>query len=206
METNGQKRMEAILADIEKSGKTRSLLLHSCCAPCSSSVMERLTGFFDITVFYYNPNISPKQEYEKRKTEQKRLLSVFPAAHKLGFLDADYDDEAFENMARGMENEPEGGRRCLLCYELRLRRTAEAAKKNGFEYFGTTLSVSPYKNAAALNRIGERLSDDYGVSFLTADFKKKNGYLRSIELSRQYGLYRQNFCGCRFSIIKNTEL
>lgn len=194
-----QRQMEDILAKIADTGKTPSLLLHSCCAPCSSSVMERLTDYFDITVYYYNPNISPEQEYVKRKEEQKRLLALFDSTHRLDFLDVDYDAGSFDDIARGLENEPEGGRRCLKCYELRLRKTAETAKKLGFDFFGTTLSVSPYKNAAALNTIGDDEAKRFGVSFLTADFKKKNGYLRSIQLSKKYGLYRQNFCGCRFS-------
>ena len=177
-----------------KDGAT--LLLHSCCAPCSSACLERIKDKFKITVLYYNPNIDDEEEYEKRKAEQIRFLKETGWAE---FLDCDHDAEAFEKMALGMENEPERGARCYRCYGLRLEKTAELAKENGFAYFATTLTLSPYKNAEWLNEIGEKLGGRYEVNYLYTDFKKKGGYHRSIELSEEYGLYRQDFCGCRFS-------
>lgn len=191
--------MEETIELASKSGKTPSLLLHSCCAPCSSSVLECLSDHFKITVFYYNPNIEPFEEYQKRAGEQKRFLSVLKTANPVSFTEGPYDNESFHAIAKDRENEKEGGSRCFLCYELRLRKAAEFAKANKFDYFTTTLSVSPYKNAQVLNEIGARLAEEYGIAFLFADFKKKDGYKRSIELSRQYGLYRQNFCGCVYS-------
>ena len=199
MNVNFQQKMEDILAQLAGKGEIPTLLLHSCCAPCSSAVLERLSRHFRITVFYYNPNIEPSAEYQKRTAEHKRFLTLCRDVMPAGFRQGPYDPESFERIARGREQEREGGSRCRLCYELRLRRTAETAKREGFDYFATTLSVSPYKDAQALNEIGARLAEEYGVPYLFSDFKKKNGYLRSIELSRQYGLYRQDFCGCRYS-------
>lgn len=199
MNDNYQKMMEAILERAARSGAAPSLLLHSCCAPCSSSVLERLSEHFKITIFYYNPNIEPFEEYRKRAAEQKRFLSDREAGRPVAFAEGPYDEAAFHAVAAGREEDREGGPRCLRCYELRLRKTAEFARANRFDYFSTTLSVSPYKNARALNEIGAKLSEEYGVPFLFADFKKKNGYQRSIELSRRYGLYRQNYCGCVYS-------
>ncbi len=172
------------------------LLIHSCCAPCSSACLERLKEYFEVTVLYYNPNIDERAEYEKRKAEQIRFLNETGWAK---FLDCDHEEEAFESMAKGLEEEPERGKRCYLCYELRLKRTAEIAKERGFSYFATTLTLSPYKNAEWLNEIGEKVGGMYGLNYLYTDFKKKGGYHRSIELSKEYGLYRQDFCGCRFS-------
>lgn len=172
------------------------LLLHSCCAPCSSACLERLKDFFKITVLYYNPNIDDREEYEKRKAEQIRFLQETGFAD---FLDCDYESEAFEEMAKGYEAEPERGKRCYLCYELRLNKTAQTAKEKGFSWFATTLTLSPYKNAEWLNEIGGKAGGRYGVNYLCTDFKKQGGYHRSIELSKEYGLYRQDFCGCRFS-------
>ena len=172
------------------------LLIHSCCAPCSSACLERLKEYFQITVLYYNPNIDDREEYEKRKAEQIRFLQETGWAE---FLDCDHEAEAFLNMAKGLEAEPERGKRCYLCYELRLKRTAELAKENGFSYFATTLTLSPYKNAEWLNEIGEKLGSMYELNYLYTDFKKKGGYHRSIELSNTYNLYRQDFCGCKFS-------
>lgn len=172
------------------------LLLHSCCAPCSSACLEILKERFKVTVFYYNPNIGDLAEYEKRKAEQIRFLRETGWAD---FLDCDRDFSAFEKISEGLENEPERGRRCYLCYALRLNRTARAAKENGFPWFCTTLSLSPYKNAEWLNELGASAGETYGVKFLSSDFKKKGGYYRSLELSEKYGLYRQNFCGCSFS-------
>lgn len=173
-----------------------SLLLHTCCAPCSTTCIERLLEKCEITVFYYNPNIDDPLEYEKRKKEQKRFLEETGWGK---WLACPYDREEFEKIANGLENEPERGKRCYLCYELRLKATAKWAKEKGFDAFATTLSVSPYKNAEWLNEIGERVGKEYGVEFLCADFKKQGGYYRSQELSKQYGLYRQDYCGCRFS-------
>lgn len=172
------------------------LLLHSCCGPCSSRCIEELKETFSVTVLYYNPNITDPAEYAHRKAEQLRLLSETGWADS---LDCDYDPAEFFAAAEGLEGEPEGGARCFACYELRLARTARAAKEGGFAYFCSTLSVSPHKNAAWLNEIGERLQRTYGVAWLHNDFKKRGGYLRSTQLAREYGLYRQNYCGCVFS-------
>ncbi len=197
---NYDKKMQMQIAEADKvsceTGRKPTLLLHSCCAPCSSACLERLYGHFDITVLYYNPNIDEKEEYEKRKAEQIRFLQGTGWAK---FLDCDYDEGAFEEMARGMEEEPERGKRCYRCYELRLRKTAAVAAEKGYDYFGTTLTLSPYKNAEWLNEIGENEGGRYEVKYLFSDFKKGGGYYRSTELSKQYGLYRQDFCGCRFS-------
>lgn len=199
MNINYQKKMEEIIGQVAGRSAAPSLLLHSCCAPCSSYVLECLSKHFKITVFYYNPNIEPVAEYQKRAAEQQRFLSMYKSINPIELAEGPYDEYAFRAISAGREEEKEGGARCLLCYELRLRKTAEFAKSNGFDYFTTTLSVSPYKNAQALNEIGARLSEEYGVPFLFADFKKKDGYHRSIELSKQYRLYRQNFCGCIYS-------
>ena len=172
------------------------LLLHSCCAPCSSACLERLKDKFSITVLYYNPNIDEEKEYEKRKAEQIRFLRETGYA---SILDCDHDKQAFEKIAKGLENEPERGKRCYACYSLRLEKTAQVAKANGFDWFCTTLSLSPHKNAEWINQIGEELEGNYGVKFLNSDFKKQGGYLRSIELSNKYNLYRQDYCGCIFS-------
>lgn len=196
---NYQKELDRLIDELSGQGRTPSLLLHSCCAPCSSYVLEYLSIYFKITVFYFNPNIFPAEEYHKRAEEQQRLIKAIVPKNPVCFLEGDYNPERFFDMSRGMENQPEGGERCKGCYELRLREAAEAAKKGKFDYFTTTLSISPMKNAEALNQIGEQLAREYGVHYLFSDFKKKGGYLRSIELSRQYGLYRQNYCGCIFS-------
>lgn len=196
---NYQKQMDAALEAIARAGKTPRLLLHSCCAPCSSYVLEYLAPYFYITVFYDNPNIAPCEEYRKRVDEQKRLIAELPVPHPISFLEGNYEPERFLEAVRGMENEPEGGVRCRACFRLRLAEAAKTAKAGGFDYFTTTLSVSPYKNARVLAEIGEECARQYGVPYLAADFKKRGGYLRSIRLSAQYGLYRQNFCGCTFS-------
>ena len=176
--------------------KGERLLLHSCCAPCSSACLERLKEHFSVTVLYYNPNIDEREEYEKRKAEQIRFLKETGWAD---FLDCDHEAEKFLQMSQGMENEPERGARCYRCYALRLEKTAQVAKENGFAYFATTLTLSPYKNAEWLNEIGENVGGRYGLNYLYTDFKKKGGYHRSVELSNEYGLYRQDFCGCKFS-------
>ncbi len=196
---NYQLVLERTLQAIEKEGRRPRLLLHSCCGPCSSYVLEYLTQYFDITVFYYNPNISPAQEFQHRAAEQQKLISQMPLSGEVSCVIADYDPETFFAMAKGREEEPEGGSRCFDCYRLRLRKAAEAAKEGGYDYFTTTLSISPHKNAQVLNAIGRELAEEYGVSYLFSDFKKKNGYRRSCVLSEEYGLYRQDYCGCPFS-------
>ena len=193
---NYQREMEAEIARLE--GRRPSLLLHSCCGPCSSAVLERLCGHFRVTLLYYNPNIEPEEEYLHRLSEQKRLLTLLPG--EIPLLECGYEHEAFEAFAPAMADAPEGGERCLACFALRLGYTAEQAKAHGFEYFTTTLSVSPHKNADNVNRIGEEAGKRHGVKYLFADFKKKNGYLRSLELSKEYVLYRQDYCGCRYSM------
>lgn len=196
---NYQRKLDSLLERLSQEGKAPSLLLHSCCAPCSSYVLSYLSDFFRITVFYYNPNIFPEEEYQKRVAEQQRFIGAITPRHPVRFLEGEYNPECFFAMTQGKEDAPEGGERCFACYELRLREAAEEAKKGGFDYFTTTLSISPMKNAEKLNEIGGRLAAEYGVDYLFSDFKKKGGYLRSIELSRQYGLYRQDYCGCIYS-------
>lgn len=198
---NYQKEMEKKLEEIKKEGKVPTLLLHSCCGPCSSYVMEYLSEYFRITVFYYNPNITEKAEYQKRVHEQKSLIEKMNSGLKnpISFLEGEYEPSLFFEMARGMEMLPEGGERCFRCYEMRLRKTADKAKTENMDFFTTTLSISPLKNAQKLNEIGAKIQEEYGVPYLFSDFKKKNGYKRSIELSEEYGLYRQDYCGCVFS-------
>ena len=197
---NYQKELDKQIERLQKSGEVPRLLLHSCCAPCSSYVLEYLSRYFEITVFYYNPNIFPESEYTKRILEQQALIEKMKTIHPVSFLAGSYDKEKFYDMAKGLEKAKEGGVRCYGCYELRLRETAYLAKMGGYDYFTTTLSISPLKNAEKLNEIGTRLGEEYGVSYLQSDFKKKNGYKRSIELSKEYGLYRQDYCGCEFSV------
>ena len=199
MKTNYQLEMERVLARIEASGARPRLLLHSCCAPCSSAVLERLTHFFDIAVFYYNPNIAPAEEFERRAAEQIRLAEVLPHEGRLEVLRGAYDPEVFYAACRGHEDDPEGGERCASCFRLRLGETARIAAQRGDDFFATTLSISPLKDAQRLNAIGLELAREAGVDWLPADFKKKDGYRRSCELSAQYGLYRQDYCGCVFS-------
>ena len=196
---NYQKEMNKLLIKLEEEEKVPRLLLHSCCAPCSSYVLEYLSDYFEITVYYYNPNITPESEYTKRICEQQMLIDSIPARHPISFAAGPYDSERFYEMAKGLEDVKEGGVRCFRCYEMRLRETARLAKEGEYDYFTTTLSISPLKNAEKLNEIGLKLSEEYGVSYLISDFKKKNGYKRSIELSKEYGLYRQDYCGCEFS-------
>jgi predicted adenine nucleotide alpha hydrolase (AANH) superfamily ATPase len=196
---NYQKEMEAKLEEFAREGRVPKLLLHSCCAPCSSYVLEYLTEHFEICDFFYNPNISPAEEYQKRVDELRRLVEEMPKSHSIKVLEGAYEPERFFEMAKGMEDLPEGGERCFACYELRLREAAKAAAEAGCDFFTTTLTISPLKNAAKLNEIGEKMGEIYGVPYLVSDFKKKNGFKRSTELSREYGLYRQNYCGCVFS-------
>ena len=194
--TNYQLETDKIIKSLDC---TPRLLMHARCAPCSSYVLEYLTEYFDITVFFYNPNITEYDEYLKRKAELKRFISQKSFAHKVKQIDGDYEPDLFFEIAKGRENIPEGGARCFDCYRLRLQKTAELAKSGGYDYFCTTLSISPHKNAAKLNEIGGELSKLYGVKYLYSDFKKRGGYKRSIELSAEYNLYRQSFCGCIFS-------
>ena len=196
---NFQKELEKKIDGFVREGKVPRLLLHSCCAPCSSYVIEYLSQYFEITVFYYNPNISMEEEYKKRVAEQQRFSKEFPAKHKVSFIEGDYDTSVFYNTVKGYEKCKEGGERCFLCYELRLRETARRAVAGEFDYFTTTLTISPLKKSVKLNEIGYNLGMEYGVGYLLSDFKKKEGYKRSIELSKEYDLYRQNYCGCIYS-------
>ncbi len=195
---NLQKALEKIIEENKKAGIKPTLLLHACCAPCSSYCLEYLNSYFDITLFFYNPNIHPADEYSHRVSELKRLVSEMGL--DIPVLEADNDTESFYAMARGREDVREGGSRCFDCYRMRLEKTAALAKKKGFDYFTTTLSISPLKNSAKLREIGLELEAQYGVRNLPSDFKKKDGYKRSIELSKKYSLYRQNYCGCEFSV------
>jgi hypothetical protein len=213
---NYQRELEQILARLDEKGDGQSagehnpprLFLHSCCAPCSSYVLEYLCGYFEITVFYYNPNIVNKEEYDRRVSEQKRLIEAYNR-EKRGFsidiIDGDYEPDKFYAAAKGLEKCPEGGERCFKCFDLRLRETAKRAVQGEYDYFATTLTISPLKNADKLNEIGEALSAEYGVKWLPSDFKKKNGYKRSVELSAEYNLYRQNYCGCAFSMANDIQ-
>lgn len=209
---NYQKELDRLLEQLTARHKVPRLLLHSCCAPCSSYCLEYLRKYFQITVFYYNPNISMEEEYQKRVAEQKRLIAAYNEQlirdddnlqsdrfYPIEIIEGDYEPAAFYGIAKGLEQCREGGERCYACYELRLRKTAELGAEKKYEYFATTLTISPLKNAAKLNEIGERLSTEYGVPWLVSDFKKKNGYKRSIELSAEYNLYRQDYCGCIYS-------
>ncbi|HCK43036.1 MAG TPA: hypothetical protein DHW16_01325 [Ruminococcaceae bacterium] len=198
---NYQKETDSVIESL--NGTVPTLLLHSCCAPCSSYTLEYLSRYFSITVFYFNPNISPKAEFDKRFAEQKRLIETLPSENKISLICGDYNYDEFLNIARGYESVPEGGERCFRCYRMRLEKTAELAKQNGFDYFCTTLSISPLKNSQKINEIGFDVAEKYGVKWLPSDFKKREGYKRSIELSREYDLYRQNFCGCVFSKSQN---
>lgn len=196
---NYQKQLDKLLEQLKKDNKRPSLLLHICCAPCNSYVLEYLNDYFEITVFFYNPNISYEDEYKKRVNEELKFLKAFPLNNSVKFVEGKYDPESFYAMAKGRESLPEGGERCYSCYELRLKEAAIYASQNKFDYYTTSLSISPYKNADWLNEIGTRLGKEYGVEYLVSDFKKKNGYKRSIELSRLYNLYRQDYCGCVYS-------
>lgn len=205
---NYQRELEQKIQEIEKNHRVPKLLLHSCCAPCSSYVIEYLSQYFSITVFYYNPNIWPEEEYRKRAEEQKQFIRRFrqdmsdeeKLCHPITFLEGDYEKERFYQTVKGLEEIPEGGERCFRCYELRLREAAQHAEKLGMDCFTTTLSISPLKNAEKLNEIGEQLAEAYQVRWLPNDFKKKNGYKRSTELSREYDMYRQDYCGCVYSL------
>ena len=195
MKINYQRELDGVLSDL--NGAKPKLLIHSCCAPCSSYVLEYLSEHFNITILYYNPNIYPEEEFTKRLSEQQRLVSEMGLSAKV--IDIGYQSEKFYNAVKGLENLPEGDKRCEKCFLLRLEETAKMAKEAGFDYFTTTLSISPLKDEQLLNKIGRELSEKYGVKYLYSDFKKRNGYKRSIELSAKYNLYRQDYCGCVFS-------
>ena len=202
---NYHAKMLQMIKEYCKEERAPKLLLHSCCAPCSSYCLELLSQYFEVTVFYYNPNIYPPEEYQMRVEEQDRFIREFPAKHPISFVEGFYDTEKFYKMAKGMEQLKEGGERCFACYELRLRESAEYAKEHGFDFFTTTLSISPLKNAAKLNEIGEKLETEYGIRYLYSDFKKQNGYKRSTEISSEYEMYRQYYCGCVYSKKQRDE-
>ncbi|MCI7702453.1 MAG: epoxyqueuosine reductase QueH [Tenericutes bacterium] len=200
---NYDKLMEEQIASSQEGS---TLLLHACCAPCSSAVLERLSNFFKITIIYYNPNITEEKEYLKRLTELKDFIKKIKTKYPINIIDTRYDPKEFFTIAKGLEKEKERGKRCYECYKLRLEETAKVAKKQGFDFFTTTLTLSPYKNTTWLNEIGEELSKKYQASYLYSDFKKKNGYKRSIELSKEYNLYRQDYCGCIYSKLEREEI
>ena len=192
---NYQKELDGVIAGFRENDRP-TLLLQGCCGPCSSYVLEYLTQYFDITLLFYNPNIRPEAEYEKRLAALKELLERMPLSSPVKLREPGWRGSEFMEAVKGLENEPEGGARCAVCFQLRLGETARLAAAGGFDFFGTTLTVSPHKNAPLLNEIGEALARDYSVTWLPADFKKRNGYLRSIQLSKEYGIYRQEYCGC----------
>lgn len=197
---NYQKELDKIISENEKKGIVPALFLHCCCAPCSSYCLEYLSRYFQVTAYYYNPNITDEEEYRKREEELARLVREQPHLHEVHAASGEYEPERFFEIACGLETCPEGGERCFRCYELRLREAALRAAESGFDYFSTTLTISPLKNAQKLNEIGMKLAEEVGVRWLPSDFKKKGGYLRSIELSKEYGLYRQDYCGCVYSM------
>ena len=194
---NYQLELDKIINEIEakKASLPPKLLIHSCCAPCSSYVLEYLSNYFALTIYYYNPNIYPEDEYIRRAKEQEQLIQSMSLKHLVLFVEGEYEPKKYYELVKGHENDSEGGDRCFLCYGMRLREAARRAKEGGYEFFTTTLTISPHKNANKLNEIGEEMAKLYGVSFLPSDFKKRNGYKRSIELSREYNLYRQDYCG-----------
>ena len=198
---NYHKELEKEIKKWSEKNICPTILLHCCCAPCSSYCMEFLSKYSKITAYYYNPNITDKEEYEHRVRELERLINEMPMLNKAEFLEGEYEPSCFFEISKGLEKEPERGKRCKKCYEMRLRKTAEEAARYGYDYFTTTLTISPLKDAEILNSLGKKLEEEYGVKYLLSDFKKNGGYQRSIELSREYNLYRQNFCGCGFSRI-----
>ena len=202
---NYQKELDRLIGQYQKEGRTPSVLLHVCCAPCSSYCLEYLSEYFDITVYYYNPNITKPEEYAYRLSEEKRYIALrTDFRHPVGMTESEYDPKVFFEAVKGLEKEPEGGARCERCFRLRLEASAKKAKALGMDCFTTTLTISPLKNAALLNEIGEEMGERYGVMWLPSDFKKKEGYKRSIVLSHEYDLYRQNYCGCVFSRSSET--
>lgn len=202
MKHNYQQETDAVIKSL--CGGRKSLLLQCCCGPCSSYVLEYLINYFDVTILYYNPNIQPKSEYDKRLLWMREVACKYPET--VSFMECDYDGESFETLSSGLENEPEGGARCTECFKLRLRETAKCAKEGNFDYFCTTLSVSPHKDEKRINDIGLELAEEFKVKWLPSDFKKREGYKRSIELSKEYGLYRQDYCGCKFSLAETKKL
>jgi len=204
---NYNKLMEEELSSLSSRFKTSPrLLLHSCCAPCSSHVIDLLSPYFNITIIYYNPNIEPYEEYAKRKAEEIRFIKEYPNKNELTIMDCDYDNDLYHDTIKGLESCSEGGPRCIKCYYLRMAKTAELASLNNFDYFATTLTVSPLKNSTKLNEIGEKLSKEYQIPYLYSDFKKKDGYKHSIELSKKYNLYRQDYCGCVYSKAEREQI
>ncbi len=202
---NFQKELEKIIEENEKNGSVPSLLLHSCCAPCSSYCLEYLSSHFKITVLYYNPNLYPAEEYDRRVGEQKKLIAALPVKYPVSLAEIKGDPNDFYSAVKGLEHIKEGGERCFACFKLRLEKAAKYAKENGFDFFATTLTISPLKNAQKLNEIGENAGKKFGVRHLPSDFKKRNGFFRSVELSKIYGLYRQDYCGCVFSKREREE-
>ena len=202
---NYQNKLDKIIEELQIRKEVPSLLLHSCCAPCSSYVLEYLSKYFKITIFYYNPNIYPKEEYLKRVEEQKRLINEMKFKNPVDMIEGTYNSDDFFEMCRGLENLKEGGERCFKCYKLRLEETLRIAEEGKFDYFTTTLTISPFKNAQKLNEIGQNLCETKKVKYLLSDFKKREGYKRSIELSKEYNLYRQDYCGCIFSKKQREE-
>lgn len=196
---NYQKLLDEKIKENERDGIRPTLLLHACCAPCSSYTMEYLSKYFNISIYFYNPNIDTEEEFRLRIAELNRLIAEMPLSSEVKLLTGEYEPEKFYEIAKGRENIPEGGERCHMCYALRLEEAARAAVEFQMDYFTTTLSISPYKNAEWLNSLGEKYAKEYGVPYLYSDFKKKGGYARSVELSKEYGLYRQDYCGCVFS-------
>ena len=205
MKQNYQLMLDSVIDGISKSGERPRLLLHVCCAPCSSYVLEYLSRYFSITLLFYNPNISPRNEHDLRLEELYRLTKDMGLSEDVSYVECDYEPERFYELAKGLENLPEGGERCKKCYELRLSKSAQVAAHLGFDYFTTTLSISPYKNAEWLNDIGNAQGELYGIKYLFSDFKKRNGYKRSCELSQKYGLYRQDYCGCIYSKVERDK-
>lgn len=200
MKINYQLELDKTIKNLQKEETIPRLLLHSCCGPCSSYVLEYLSEFFAITVFYYNPNIYPEEEYWFRVKEQEVLIEKIPAKHPIHFLSGEYEVEKYYRAVKGLKQEREGGDRCLACYRLRLTEAAHLAKENGFDYFTTTLSISPHKDSQVLNALGQEIAEQFGVAYLLSDFKKRGGYQRSVELSKEFGMYRQDYCGCVFSM------
>lgn len=202
---NYQQELDSFIETLKAEGRRPKLLLHACCAPCSSYCIEYLAPYFDITVFFYNPNIDNPLEYRRRVAEEQRFISEFPAASHVDFLEGTYEPDVYHEAVRGHEKDPERGERCTICFRQRLQKTAETAKAGGFDFFTTTLSISPQKDPALLNAIGGELSEEYGVSYLFSEFRKKGGYLRSTQLSKEYGLYRQDYCGCSYSFAERER-
>ena len=199
MNENYDKLLQLLIDKNFENNIVPNLMLHSCCAPCSSYVIDYLSNYFNITVIYYNPNIFPFSEYIRRKEEQIRLINDMNVKYKVNIIDCDYDNDLYEEAIKGLEFEPERGNRCTICFKMRLEKTVKFAKEGNFDYFATTLTLSPYKNAKLINKIGLDLEQQYGIKYLASDFKKRDGYKKSIELSKLYNLYRQDYCGCKYS-------